>query len=252
MVDFHRWDDGAQFVERIEHDPGRSAHIALVRNLATGKQSYILSAEGMRAGDVVQSFRKGLPKELLEEMGGQLDRGLMASRTAYRGNCLQLGMIPIGMPVYNISLDKQAHGSVCRSAGTFGTIISKGEDEVQKEMLKYISDQKISAQDMQVAFSSAQLRQFEKSASYVTVKLVSGELRLFDKEAVATIGVASNALHQYEQIGKAGRSRWLGIRPTVRGVAMNAMDHPHGGGRGKGKGNNHPASPWGQPVWFLP
>ena len=91
-------------------------------------------------------------------------------------------------------------------------------------------------------------RKAVKAANFVTVKLQSGEVRLIDREACATVGVASNASQKYAQLGKAGRSRWLGIRPTVRGLAMNAMDHPHGGGRGKSKGNVHPVSPWGKPV----
>ncbi|RMD40265.1 hypothetical protein DV735_g4864, partial [Chaetothyriales sp. CBS 134920] len=251
LVDFDRWDEGPQVVERIEHDPGRTAHIALIRNLESGERSYILAADGTRPGDVVQSYRKGLPKDLTDSMGGQLDRGLVASKTAYRGNCLQLGMIPVGTPIFNISLDKSSAGKVCRSAGTYGTIVSKGEDEVQKEMVKFLEDQGRSRQEQALditAFTADQLAKYEKAAGYVTIRLSSGELRLFDKEAVATIGVASNALHQYAQLGKAGRSRWLGIRPTVRGVAMNACDHPHGGGRGKGKGNNHPSSPWGKPA----
>lgn len=252
-VDFGRQAPGKQIVERIEHDPGRSAHIALVRHEKSGELSYILAAENMRAGDVVESYRGGMPKEFMSDSSGQLDRGLVAAKTAFRGNCLQLGMIPVGTPVYNISLDKGSIGKVCRSAGTHGIILSKGEDEVQKEMLKYLSDQGRTgaAQDGTTALSSLSaesLAKFEKSANFVTVKLSSGEVRLFDREAVGTIGVASNANHKYAQLGKAGRKRWLGIRPTVRGLAMNAVDHPHGGGRGKGKGDNDPVSPWGKPV----
>ncbi|KAJ8125331.1 hypothetical protein O1611_g8309 [Lasiodiplodia mahajangana] len=86
------------------------------------------------------------------------------------------------------------------------------------------------------------------TGKYVTVRLQSGEIRKVSKDACATIGVASNPHHHYRQLGKAGRSRWLNIRPTVRGVAMNKVDHPHGGGRGKSKGNRHPTSPWGTPA----
>lgn len=248
-VDFGRAEPGKHVVERIEHDPGRSAHIALVRSQASKKVSYILAAEGMRAGDVVESFRSGLPAELMEGMGGELDRGLVASKTAYRGNCLKLGMIPIGTPIYNITPDANDIGKICRSAGTHGVIVAKGEDEVQKEMLKFIGDQGEGSGQLSLSsMSQGQLRRYEKAAQFVTVKLASGEVRLIDKEAVATIGVASNANAKYAQLGKAGRKRWLGIRPTVRGVAMNAVDHPHGGGRGKGKGNRDPVSPWGKPV----
>ena len=244
-VDFERKIGGEHVVERIEHDPGRTAHIALVRDPKTGKQTYILAAEGMRAGDVVQSYRPGLPDDLIESMGGQIDQGVIASKTAWRGNCLKLSMIPVGTPIFNIAPDKDSMGKICRSAGTHGIIIGKGEDTVQKEMIKVIGDG--GSLDMS-ALSAEQLRKFEKAANYVTVRLSSGEIRLIDKEAVATIGVASNANYKYMQLGKAGRKRWLGIRPTVRGLAMNAADHPHGGGRGKSKGNVIPVSPWGIQV----
>lgn len=250
-VDFMRQESGAQLVERIEHDPGRTAHIALLRNQETGEQTYIVAAEGMRAGDTIHSYRSGLPAEMTNTVSGQIDRGLVASKTALRGNCLPLGLIPIGMPIFNITLDKTSKAKVCRSAGTFATVIGKGEDEVQKEMLKFIGDQGAAGDGGGLALSSltpSQLRRYEKASNFVTVRLSSGEIRLFDKDAVATIGVASNANYSYSQLGKAGRKRWLGIRPTVRGVAMNAVDHPHGGGRGKGKGNNDPVSPWGKPV----
>lgn len=244
-VDFSRVAPGEHVVERIEHDPNRTAHIALVNNRTSGERTYILAAEGMREGDVVQSYRSGLPQELLDSMGGQVDVGVMASKTAHRGNCLPLGMIPVGTPIFNIALDKDGYGKYCRSAGTHGIIVAKGEDTVQREMIMAISQ----GSDMDVSSLSAEdLRKFERAAKFVTVKLSSGEVRLIDKEAVATIGVASNINYQYTQLGKAGRKRWLGIRPTVRGLAMNAMDHPHGGGRGKSKGNVIPKSPWGLPV----
>lgn len=246
-VDFHRAEGGKHIVERIEHDPGRSAHIALVKSLVTGKQTYILAAEGLRAGDSVESFRAGLPDALIKEMGGHIDLGLLASKTANRGNCLKLSMIPVGTPIFNIAPTKADGGKMCRGAGTHGIIIGKGEDTVQKEMAKVLGD---SGSLDWTTLDPEILRKFETAANYVTVRLSSGEVRLIDKEAVATIGIASNINFKYTQLGKAGRSRWLGIRPTVRGVAMNAMDHPHGGGRGKSKNNRIPSSPWGMPVSF--
>lgn len=248
-VDFARNAPGQHLVERIEHDPGRTAHIALIKHLTTGERTYILAAEGLRAGDVVQSFRSGLPQELIDEMGGQIDYGVLASKTAHRGNCLRLGMIPVGTPIFNITPSKDEVGKLCRSAGTHGIIVGKGEDTVQKEMMKIFGDDSANVDLSQLSLD--QLRKFEKAANYVTVKLSSGEVRLIDKEAVATIGVASNVNFKYTSLGKAGRARWLGIRPTVRGLAMNAMDHPHGGGRGKSKGNRIPMSPWGIPVSFF-
>ena len=211
----------------------------------TGKQSYILAAEGLRAGDVVQSYRAGIPQELVDDMGGTIDQGILASKTAFKGNCLELKYIPVGTPIFNITPNKNSIGKICRSAGTHGIIIGKGEDAVQKEMIKAFGESGTS--DLST-LTSEQLQKFEQAVKYVTVKLSSGEIRLMDSEAVATVGVASNVNYHYTSLGKAGRSRWLNIRPTVRGLAMNACDHPHGGGRGKSKGNVHPKSPWGKPV----
>ena len=88
VVDFHRFAGGEHYVERIEHDPGRTAHIALLTNKATGAKSYIVAAEGLRAGDTVQSYRSGIPEQLMQTMGGSIDFGILASQTAWRGNCL--------------------------------------------------------------------------------------------------------------------------------------------------------------------
>ncbi|KIV88337.1 hypothetical protein PV10_08029 [Exophiala mesophila] len=244
-VDFHRSGGGRHLVERIEHDPGRTAHIALVKSLETGTRTYILAAEGLRAGDVVESYRNGLPQSLIDEMGGHVDLGVLASKTAYKGNCLKLSMIPVGTPIFNIAPSREEGGRLCRSAGTHGIIIGKGEDTVQREISKLLGEG--NELDMS-ALSPAQLKTLEKTAGYVTVKLSSGEVRLIDRDAVATIGIASNVNYRYTSLGKAGRKRWLNIRPTVRGLAMNAMDHPHGGGRGKSKGNRIPSSPWGIPA----
>lgn len=258
-VDFKRWTPGPHTVERIEYDPGRSAHIALLTEQATGTKSYIVAADGMRAGDVVQSYRSGIPQDLLDSMGGIIDPAILAAKTAWRGNCLPMHMIPIGTVVYNVGSRPDGRAVFCRSAGTYATIIAKDE-ESRNDGTKVMT------------------------GAYVTVRLQSGEIRKVSKDACATIGVSSNTMHQYRQLGKAGRSRWLNIRPTVRGLAMNASkwdrvlcppflllllllgllpppstvvilvtdmspdDHPHGGGRGKSKGNRHPVSPWGQPA----
>lgn len=191
-VDFHRMVPGKHTVERIEHDPGRTAHIALLNEEATGKKSYIVAAEGMRAGDVVESYRAGIPKDLLESMGGIVDPGVLAARTAWRGNCLPLHMIPIGTMVYNVGSTAGMGAVFCRSAGTHAIVMSKDDDALK-------SGQKC-----------------------VTVRLQSGEIRRVSRDACATVGVASNPHYQHTQLGKAGRKRWLNIRPTVRGLAMNA------------------------------
>ena len=215
-VDFTRKEPGRHLVERIEYDPNRSAHLALLENVKTKKKSYIIAAEGMRAGDAVESYRSGIPKELIQSMGGTVDPGMLAAKTAFRGNCLPMHMVPLGTQIYCVGSHPDRGAVFCRSAGTYATVMAR------EEVGKKIKD--------------------------VTIRLQSGEVRKVSKDACATIGVASNPHWQFRQLGKAGRSRWLNIRPTVRGVAMNAADHPHGGGRGKSKGNVHPVSPWGQPV----
>lgn len=246
LVDFERKEPGQHVVERIEHDPNRNAHIALLRSKMTKKQSYIIAAEGMREGDIVQSYRSGIPKDLWESMGGVLDPGILAAKTAWRGNCLPLHMIPIGTLIYNVGLHKGKGAQLCRSAGTFATVVAKAIEGFDPEADE-IKDE--TGEIKKLTFEDK--HRLKKLSEHVTLRLKSGEIRLIHKDCCATIGVASNANHQYTRLGKAGRNRWLGIRPTVRGVAMNAMDHPHGGGRGKSKGNVHPKSPWGLPVCTL-
>jgi ribosomal protein L2 len=223
IVDFKRQDPGQHRIVRIEYDPGRSAHIALVQSAENQKNSYILVADGLREGDTVQSYRAGIPQSLIDSIGGVYDPALIAAKTTIRGNCLPLHMIPPGTNVFNIGMRKTGGGQLCRSAGTFGTIVQPPD------------------------------LHREKYPNYVLVKLQSGETRSIHREACATIGVASNVNHYLRQLGKAGRSRNLGIRPTVRGVAMNANEHPHGGGRGKSKGNRQPVNPSGRVlVSFTP
>ncbi|MDR1957309.1 MAG: 50S ribosomal protein L2 [Treponema sp.] len=126
------------------------------------------------------------------------------------GNALPLENIPLGFTVHNIELTLGKGGQMARSAGTSALIAAKEGD-------------------------------------YVTLKLPSGEMRMVFKKCYATIGTVGNEDHMNTQFGKAGRKRWLGVRPTVRGMVMNPVDHPHGGGEGKNKGI-HPVSPWGQPT----
>jgi large subunit ribosomal protein L2 len=113
--------------------------------------------------------------------------------------------------VHNIELNLGKGGQMARSAGSFAQVMAK-------------------------------------EGEYVTLRLPSGEVRMVHKRCYATIGEVGNAEHENVVSGKAGRSRWLGIRPTVRGVAMNPVDHPHGGGEGRTSGGRHPVTPWGQPT----
>jgi large subunit ribosomal protein L2 len=127
------------------------------------------------------------------------------------GNAMPLAAIPVGTIIHNIELKAGAGGKMARSAGTFAQLVGKDQ-------------------------------------GYAQVKLTSGELRVVRAECMASIGAVSNADHQNEQIGKAGRSRWLGRKPHNRGVVMNPVDHPHGGGEGRTSGGRHPVTPWGKPT----
>ncbi|CCE65123.1 hypothetical protein TPHA_0J03030 [Tetrapisispora phaffii CBS 4417] len=211
LLDFSRLLEGQQTVQRIEYDPGRTAHIALLKHNETGNLSYIVACDGLREGDIVESYRKGIPKYLLEEMGGKIDPAIVSVRTAQRGNCLPISMIPIGSVVHNVGLTPVGPAKFCRAAGSYARIISKLPEKKK-----------------------------------AIVRLQSGEQRYVSIDACATMGIVSNVDHQNASLGKAGRSRWLGRRPHVRGVAMNKCDHPHGGGRGKSKSNKLSMSPWGQ------
>ncbi len=127
------------------------------------------------------------------------------------GNAMPLAAIPVGTIVHNIELKNGAGGKVARSAGTYAQLVGK-------------------------------------DAGYAQVKLQSGELRVVRSECMATVGAVSNPDNMNQAIGKAGRSRWLGRRPHNRGVVMNPVDHPHGGGEGRTSGGRHPVTPWGKPT----
>lgn len=127
------------------------------------------------------------------------------------GNMAPIGNLPIGTNIHNIELVIGKGGQMARSAGTFATISGRDRE-------------------------------------YTIVKLPSGEVRKVHNRCVATIGVVSNGEREHERLGKAGRSRWLGKRPKVRGVAMNPVDHPLGGGEGRSSGGRHPVTPWGKPT----
>ena len=127
------------------------------------------------------------------------------------GNAMSLNVIPEGMLIHNIELKPGKGAQMARSAGSYARIMAK-EDGM------------------------------------ITLKLPSGEMRMVSENCFATIGIVGNKSHENVRIGKAGRSRWLGKRPKVRGVVMNPVDHPHGGGEGRTSGGRHPVSPWGMPT----
>ncbi|EPX71966.1 ribosomal protein subunit L2 [Schizosaccharomyces octosporus yFS286] len=217
LVDFKRISPGPCKVLRIEYDPGRSGHIALIESLDEEKRkSYILACDGLQAGDTVESFRhlmaldkNGKLPVLSPTLAAELEDGTFAARNLKPGNCFPLRLIPVGTVIHAIGVQPGQKAKLCRSAG-----------------------------------SSARLIAFDDK-NYAIVRLQSGEERKILATSFATIGTVSNIYWQHRQLGKAGRSRWLGIRPTVRGTAMNACDHPHGGGGGKRIGNKPSQSPTG-------
>ena len=127
------------------------------------------------------------------------------------GNAMPLKSMPVGTIVHNVELKAGKGGQLVRSAGCYAQVVGK-------------------------------------DAGYAQLKLSSGELRIVREECLATVGAVSNPDNQNISLGKAGRSRWLGIRPVARGVAMNPVDHPHGGGEGRTSGGRHPVTPWGKPT----
>ncbi len=190
IVDFRRNKDGIPArVERIEYDPNRSAHIALLL-YADGERRYIVAPQKISIGDELMSGREA-PIKI--------------------GNTLPLANIPVGTTLHCIEMKPGKGAQLARSAGTSAQLVAR-------------------------------------EGAYCTMRLRSGEMRKILAECRATVGEVSNGEHSLEKLGKAGAKRWLGQRPTVRGVAMNPVDHPHGGGEGRSSGGRHPVSPWGVPT----
>ena len=190
IIDFKRTKDGIPGkVERLEYDPNRTAHIALLL-FADGERRYIIAPKGVKAGDVLHSGSASPIKT---------------------GNCLPLRNIPVGSIVHCIELKPGKGAQLARSAGASVQLVAR-------------------------------------EGQYATVRLRSGEMRKVLADCRATLGEVSNQEHNLRKLGKAGATRWRGVRPTVRGVAMNPVDHPHGGGEGRTSGGRHPVSPWGTPA----
>ena len=190
LVDFRRDKDGVPgVVERLEYDPNRSAHLALVR-YADGERRYILAPKDVEAGTPIVSGDDAPIKP---------------------GNALRLRNIPVGTTVHCIEMKPGKGGQLARAAGAAAQIAAR-------------------------------------EGAYVTVRLRSGEARRVHIDCRATVGEVGHGEHNLRKLGKAGAKRWRGVRPTVRGVAMNPVDHPHGGGEGKTSGGRHPVSPWGTPT----
>jgi large subunit ribosomal protein L2 len=190
LIDFKRNKDGIPAtVERLEYDPNRTAHIALVC-YADGERRYIIAPKGISAGDKIESGDAAAIKP---------------------GNSLPIRNIPVGSTIHCVELKPGKGAQIARSAGTSVQLVAR-------------------------------------EGTYATLRLRSGEMRKVLSECRATLGEVSNGEHGLRSLGKAGASRWRGVRPTVRGVAMNPGDHPHGGGEGRTSGGRHPVSPWGTPT----
>jgi large subunit ribosomal protein L2 len=191
VVDFKRNSkDGIPAkVERLEYDPNRTAHLALLL-FADGSRAYIIAPKGVKAGDTLISGESAPIKP---------------------GNSLPIRNIPVGSQIHCVELKPGKGAQMVRTAG-----------------------------------GSCQL--VARDGAYATLRLRSGEMRKVLTDCRATLGEVSNSEHNLRSLGKAGASRWRGVRPTVRGVAMNPVDHPHGGGEGKTSGGRHPVSPWGTPT----
>jgi len=190
VIDFKRNKDGVPaVVERLEYDPNRTAHIALLK-YADGERRYILAPKGVQVGAALMSGRESPIKP---------------------GNCLPLANVPVGSTVHAIELKPGRGAQVARSAGAAVQLVAR-------------------------------------EGMYATLRLRSGEMRRVQTDCRATIGEVGNGEHALRKLGKAGATRWRGVRPTVRGVAMNPVDHPHGGGEGRTSGGRHPVSPWGTPT----
>ena len=188
LIDFKRTKDGVPAkVAYIEYDPNRTARIALL-HYADGEKRYIIAAEGMKAGDVIQNGSGNEPKV---------------------GNCMPLSEIPTGTVIYNVEMIPGHGAQLCRSAGSYATMNAR-------------------------------------EGAWAQVTLPSGEVRRVSNKCRAVIGIASNIEHIKIRIGKAGRNRHRGIRPTTRGSAMNPVSHAMGGGEGKRSGGRDPMSPNGK------
>ena len=190
QIDFKRNKDGIDaVVERLEYDPNRSAHIALLKYM-DGERRYIIAPKGLAEGGRVRSGD---------------DAGIKA------GNCMPLRNMPMGSTVHCVELKPGKGAQIARSAGTSAQYVAR-------------------------------------DGGYATLRLRSGEMRKVLTDCRAVIGEVGNGEHSLRSLGKAGATRWRGVRPTVRGVAMNPVDHPHGGGEGRTSGGRHPVSPWGTPA----
>ena len=190
VIDFKRTKDGIPGkVERIEYDPNRSAHIALIL-YKDGERRYIICPKNLTVGDLIESG---------------------SDAQISTGNCLPIRNIPVGSVIHCIEMMPAKGAQIARSAGAYAQLLAK-------------------------------------DGQYAQIRMRSGEVRRVHIDCRATLGEVGNGENSLRRFGKAGAKRWRGVRPTVRGVVMNPIDHPHGGGEGKTAAAQAPVSPWGTPT----
>jgi len=190
IIDFKRTKDGIPGkVERVEYDPNRSAHVALIL-YKDGERRYIICPRNLTIGDLIES-------------GPDVQIST--------GNCLPIRNIPVGSVIHCIEMMPAKGAQIARSAGAYAQLLAK-------------------------------------DGQYAQIRMRSGEVRKVHVDCRATVGEVGNGENSLRRFGKAGAKRWLGFRPTVRGVVMNPIDHPHGGGEGKTAAAQAPVSPWGMPT----
>lgn len=232
-IQLHKGKPAKELVEGLKRKGGRNNHGRITMRQRGGghKRRYRVVDFGRRKFNIfawvehleydpnrssrvaLLKYEDGIRAYILAPQKLQIgDRVMSGEKVDIRpGNAMPLKGIPIGTIVHNIEMKPEAGGKIARSAGSYAQLIGKDQ-------------------------------------GYAQLRLSSGEMRLVRSECMATIGAVSNADHQNRKLGKAGRKRWFGKRPSVRGVVMNPVDHPHGGGEGRTSGGRHPVTPWGKPT----
>ncbi|KAJ2708459.1 mitochondrial 54S ribosomal protein rml2 [Coemansia spiralis] len=269
LVDFRRKEPGPQQVVRLEYDPGRSAHIALIKHMETGTLSYILAPAGLKPGAVVQSYMaQGLKMlETKEKSAAEMANEDGAATTAEAGSTTTTAEADSASEQEAAEAAEEAPVAVphqlpgAQDYSSEGLVLKAGDMARPSLEVGNCMPLKLAPMGSIIhniglhPFGRAQLARsagtwaqllYTAPTGLAQIKLMSGEIRRVPVDACATLGRVSNPNHKHEKLGSAGARRRRGWRPTVRGTAMNTNDHPHGGGRGKSKGNKHPRSPWGK------
>jgi ribosomal protein L2 len=245
-------------VHSVGPEGNRYKNFQLQRSLDDERKapfSYILACEGLNAGDELLNLNNN---DAFESTNG--DMNSIDQLYQKTGICLPIGLAPIGSIIHNIELHPGKGGKLARAAGTSAQLVQNllpptsslllRRTEVGSNPLPRLAKQEVCVANQKTTegpIGSKGLRSNIEN-SFCTIRLPSGQQQLINAQCRVTIGIVSNIEHSSKNLKKAGRSRWLGFRPVVRGVAMNPIDHPHGGGEGRTKGGRPSVSPWGKPA----